>query len=101
MTALQKRLQDHIDGRAESLSQSIAFDVRMATTSGCDHAARWWNATRGLPIRLAGTARDVSTSRNAERERRVAAEVLKSMGEAVAVCDLQLHLSASIPPSCE
>ncbi|MDR7100737.1 diguanylate cyclase (GGDEF)-like protein/PAS domain S-box-containing protein [Lysobacter niabensis] len=41
----------------------------------------------GRALRIAGTARDVTTTRNAERERRIASEVLRSMGEAVCVFD--------------
>ncbi|MCC8364178.1 EAL domain-containing protein [Lysobacter sp. A6] len=41
----------------------------------------------GRVVRVAGTARDITGSRAAERERRIASEVLRSMAEAVAVLD--------------
>jgi diguanylate cyclase (GGDEF)-like protein/PAS domain S-box-containing protein len=41
----------------------------------------------GRARRIAGTARNVTHSRQAERERRIAAEVLRSMTEAVSVLD--------------
>ncbi|WP_460758697.1 EAL domain-containing protein [Lysobacter fragariae] len=41
----------------------------------------------GRALRIAGTARDVTATRNADRERRIASEVLRSMGEAVCVFD--------------
>ncbi|HEU0305680.1 MAG TPA: EAL domain-containing protein [Lysobacter sp.] len=41
----------------------------------------------GRALRIAGTARDVTHTRNAERERRIASEVLRSMAEAVCVFD--------------
>jgi len=41
----------------------------------------------GRALRIAGTARDVTTTRNAERERRISSEVLRSMAEAVCVFD--------------
>src|SRR5690606_22002472 len=41
----------------------------------------------GRALRVAGTARDISISRRAERERRIASEVLRSMTEAVTVFD--------------
>ncbi|GAB2510793.1 EAL domain-containing protein [Lysobacter humi (ex Lee et al. 2017)] len=41
----------------------------------------------GRALRLAGTARDITATRRAERDRRVASEVLRSMAEAVAVFD--------------
>jgi diguanylate cyclase (GGDEF)-like protein/PAS domain S-box-containing protein len=42
----------------------------------------------GNPLRVAGTARDVSQSQHNERERLIASEVLRSMTEAVSVIDL-------------
>jgi diguanylate cyclase (GGDEF)-like protein/PAS domain S-box-containing protein len=41
----------------------------------------------GKAVRVAGTARDITASRSAERERRISSEVLRSMAEAVAVFD--------------
>ncbi|MGH8076288.1 MAG: diguanylate cyclase domain-containing protein, partial [Lysobacter sp.] len=43
--------------------------------------------TDGRALRVAGTARDITASRSAERERRVSSEVLRSMAEAVVVFD--------------
>ena len=42
----------------------------------------------GLPLRVAGTARDVSQTQHNERERLISSEVLRSMTEAVSVVDL-------------
>ena len=41
----------------------------------------------GRALRIAGTARNITHSRHAERERRIASEVLRSMNEAVSVLD--------------
>ena len=41
----------------------------------------------GRALRIAGTARNITHSRQAERERRIAAEVLRSMSESVSVLD--------------
>ncbi|MFS8063214.1 MAG: EAL domain-containing protein, partial [Luteimonas sp.] len=41
----------------------------------------------GRALRVAGTARNITHSRHAERERRIASEVLRSMNEAVSVLD--------------
>jgi diguanylate cyclase (GGDEF)-like protein/PAS domain S-box-containing protein len=41
----------------------------------------------GRAKRVAGTARDITASRSAERERRISSEVLRSMAEAVCVVD--------------
>ena len=53
--------------------------------------------SEGRALRVAGTARDISASRNAERERRIAIEVLRSMTEAVAVCDRDFHFVSVNP----
>ena len=45
----------------------------------------------GIPLRIAGTARDVTQRRYSERERLIASEVLRSMTEAVSVIDLSYH----------
>jgi diguanylate cyclase (GGDEF)-like protein/PAS domain S-box-containing protein len=45
----------------------------------------------GHPLRISGIARDITASRHAERERQVAAEVLRSMSEAVSVLDEGFH----------
>ncbi|MHB8911508.1 MAG: EAL domain-containing protein [Lysobacter sp.] len=41
----------------------------------------------GRALRVSGTARDITASRSAERERRISSEVLRSMAEAVVVLD--------------
>jgi PAS domain S-box-containing protein len=51
----------------------------------------------GRPVRLAGTARNVTNSRHAERERRIAAEVLRSMTEAVSVLDREFDFVSVNP----
>jgi diguanylate cyclase (GGDEF)-like protein/PAS domain S-box-containing protein len=51
----------------------------------------------GNPLRIAGTARDITISRRAEGERRIALEVLRSMGEAVGVIDLEFRFVAVNP----
>ncbi len=45
----------------------------------------------GRPLRISGIACDITASRHAERERQVAAEVLRSMSEAVGVLDEGFH----------
>lgn len=51
----------------------------------------------GKPTRIAGTARDISQDRRVARERRIASEVLRSMGEAVAVIDLEFNFVSVNP----
>ncbi|WP_460813090.1 EAL domain-containing protein [Luteimonas pelagia] len=55
------------------------------------------DAATGRARRVAGTARDITVSRRAERERRIASEVLRSMTEAVAVFDRDFRFVAVNP----
>lgn len=48
----------------------------------------------GEPARISGTARNVTASRLADRERRIAAEVIRNMTEAVTVTDLEYHFTS-------
>jgi diguanylate cyclase (GGDEF)-like protein/PAS domain S-box-containing protein len=51
----------------------------------------------GQPLRLCGTARDVTAERAAEHDRRIAQEVIRSMSEAVAVTDLEFRFLSVNP----
>ncbi|WP_170288186.1 EAL domain-containing protein [Marilutibacter maris] len=55
---------------------------------------------QGRAVRVAGTARDITRSRSAERERRIASAVLHSMVEAVAVFDRDFNF-VSVNPAFE
>lgn len=95
---VQKLLQEHIVGHSE-LYES---EHRIRNVRG-----EWiWVRARGKvverdaggsPLRLAGTARDITLIRRAERERRVALEVLRSMSEAVGVIDLDFRFISVNP----
>jgi diguanylate cyclase (GGDEF)-like protein/PAS domain S-box-containing protein len=52
----------------------------------------------GGALRVAGTARDITATRAAERDRRIAEEVIRSMSEAVVVTDLEFRF-ASVNPA--
>ncbi|HEX7325714.1 MAG TPA: EAL domain-containing protein [Rhodanobacteraceae bacterium] len=66
-----------------------------------DHAGDWkWVVSRGRvieraadgkPLRVCGTERDISALRAADRDRRIASEVIRNLSEAVAVTDLDFH----------
>ena len=96
---VQKLLQEHIVGESELYDS----EHRIRGASG-----DWvWVRSRGKvverdsagsPLRMAGTARDVTAIRRAERERRIALEVLRSMSEAVGVIDLDFCF-ISVNPS--
>ncbi|MEO8461144.1 MAG: EAL domain-containing protein [Dokdonella sp.] len=85
-------LNDHLQGR----TANYEVEHRLLTRDG-----RWiWVLGRGRIVerdangrglRVCGTMRDITESRVAERERLVAHTVLKSMGEAVTVTDLDFR----------
>jgi diguanylate cyclase (GGDEF)-like protein/PAS domain S-box-containing protein len=54
----------------------------------------------GRALRIAGTARNITNNRAAEHERRIAAEVLRSMSEAVSVMDRHFHFVSVNPAFC-
>ncbi|MDW8478955.1 MAG: EAL domain-containing protein [Xanthomonadales bacterium] len=80
---------------AEHLAGSTAHFESEHRIRGAD--GRWvWVRSRGKvverdaegrPVRMAGTARDVTEVRRSERDRRIAAEVIRCMSEGVAVLD--------------
>jgi diguanylate cyclase (GGDEF)-like protein/PAS domain S-box-containing protein len=95
---VQKLLQEHIVGHTDVYES----EHRIRNARG-----EWiWVRSRGkvverdatgAPLRMAGTARDITAIRRAERERRVALEVLRSMSEAVAVIDLEFRFISVNP----
>ncbi|HMB57832.1 MAG TPA: EAL domain-containing protein [Arenimonas sp.] len=95
---VQKLLQEHIVGHSELYDS----EHRIRNARG-----EWiWVRSRGKvverdsagsPLRMAGTARDITAIRRAERERRVALEVLRSMSEAVGVIDLEFRFISVNP----
>ena len=95
---VQAKLRDHLRGQSELfLSEHRILDGR----------GQWlWVRARGRAVengpdgrvrRIAGTARDITAVRQAERERRIAIAVLRSMNEAVAVLDREFNFIAVNP----
>ncbi|MET1023095.1 MAG: diguanylate cyclase, partial [Pseudoxanthomonas sp.] len=84
-----QRLRSHLRGEAPLFTSEHRMDM-------AGNGIWLWVRARGRVVesdnagralRLAGTARDITASRNAEYEHRVASEVMRSMSEAVAVLD--------------
>ncbi len=92
---VEKTLLDHVQGSSEFFE--IEHRIR-------DDAGEWiWVLSRGKVVerdadghalRVCGTARDITAARLAERERRIASEVIDSMNEAVSVTDLDFNFVA-------
>jgi len=84
-----QRLRSHLRGDAPQFTSEHRMDM------AGDGTWSWVRArgrvvesdASGRALRLAGTARDITASRNAEYEHRVASQVMRSMSEAVAVLD--------------
>ena len=99
LSRVEQLLAEHVAGRREYFESQH----RIRNTAG-----DWvWVLSRGKiverdpsgqPMRMAGTARDITTNRAAERERRIAEEVIRSMSEAVTVTGLDF-LFTSINPA--
>ncbi len=89
---VQQQIERHID----RITDNFESEHRLRNRKG-----EWvWSLTRGRiverdadgqPLRMCGTARDVTLTREAEHERRIAHEVIRSMSEAVAVTDLEFR----------
>ena len=93
MPLVMERLRLHLQGKAPLFMSEHRMDM--------NQNGNWiWVRARGRvverdpegrPVRIAGTARDITLSRNAEYEHRIAGEVMRSMNEAVAVLDWAHH----------
>jgi diguanylate cyclase (GGDEF)-like protein/PAS domain S-box-containing protein len=98
LPGVERRLEQHINRATDTFESEHRLR---------NHLGEWnWSLTRGKiverdaqgqPLRMCGTARDVTAERAAEHERRVAHEVIRSMGEAVAVTDLEFRFHTINP----
>ena len=93
---VMERLRSHLQGETPLFMSEHRMDL-------AGNGSWTWIRARGRvverdaegrPLRIAGTARDITTSRNAEYEHRIASEVMRSMSEAVAVLDWDYNFIA-------
>lgn len=92
---VKKEIAECLEGKVEYFES----EYRLKTTGG-----HWiWVLGRGKIVerdlsgkanRMSGTLRDITRQRTEERDRRVAAEVIRSMSEAVTVADLTFTFSS-------
>ncbi len=95
---IAQRLDDHITGKSALFESEQR--VQLADQSWIWMLARGKIVERneaGRPLRICGTVRNVTATREAERERRIAQEVISSMGEAVTVTDLEFRFVSVNP----
>jgi diguanylate cyclase (GGDEF)-like protein/PAS domain S-box-containing protein len=89
---VERVLDEHVSGQRDSFESE--HRVRAA-----DGGYVWVRSrgriverdAQGRALRVAGTARDVTRTRLADRERRIAEQVIRSMAEAVTVTDLEFR----------
>ncbi|MEO7062862.1 MAG: EAL domain-containing protein [Dokdonella sp.] len=92
LAAVERQLELHINHATDTFESEHRFR---------SHRGEWiWSLVRAKiverddddqPVRMCGTARNVTAERAAEQERRVAQEVVRSMAEAVSVSDLEFR----------
>lgn len=92
LALVEQRLFDHIDGE----KRFFESEHRIRNVNG-----DWiWVLSRGKVVeldehgkalRVCGTARNITAARTADRERRIAIEVIDSMSEAVSVTDMDFR----------
>ena len=96
MPLVMQRLRSHLQGETPLFTSEHRMDL------AGDGDWAWVRARgrvverdhEGRPLRIAGTARDITANRNAEYEHRIASEVMRSMSEAVAVLDWDYNFVA-------
>lgn len=95
---VQAKLRDHLRGVSERfISEHRILDPRGEWLWVRARGRAVENGTDGKVRRIAGTARDITQVREAERERRIAIAVLRSMNEAVAVMDRDFNFISVNP----
>ena len=95
---VEAKLRAHLRGEAELfISEHRILDPRGEWLWVRARGRAVENGADGKVRRIAGTARDVTQVRQAERERRIAIAVLRSMNEAVAVLDRDFNFISINP----
>ncbi|GAB6196202.1 EAL domain-containing protein [Lysobacter xanthus] len=95
---VREQLRRHLRGDAAVFESQHRIDDRRGGWTWIRARGRVVERNaEGRAVRVAGTARDITATRRAERERRVASEVLRSMAEAVAVFDDEFHFLSVNP----
>ncbi|MES2670352.1 MAG: EAL domain-containing protein [Pseudomonadota bacterium] len=95
---VQAKLRDHLRGESELfISEHRILDPRGEWLWVRARGRAVENGADGRVRRIAGTARDITLVRQAERERRIAIAVLRSMNESVAVLDRDFNFISINP----
>jgi diguanylate cyclase (GGDEF)-like protein/PAS domain S-box-containing protein len=98
LPAVQQRIDEHTAG----LTDTLESEHRLRSSRGdwiwvMARARIVERDEKGEPLRMCGTARNIMATRAADREHRIAQEVIRSMTEALTVTDLEFRFISVNP----
>jgi diguanylate cyclase (GGDEF)-like protein/PAS domain S-box-containing protein len=98
LPAVRQRIDEHVAGATETLES----EHRLRSNRGdwiwvLARARIVERDEKGQPLRMCGTARNIMGTRAADREHRIAQEVIRSMTEALTVTDLEFRFVSVNP----
>jgi diguanylate cyclase (GGDEF)-like protein/PAS domain S-box-containing protein len=98
LPAVRQRIDEHIAGLTETLESEHRLRSRRGDWVWVLARARIVERDeKGQPLRMCGTARNIMATRAADREHRIAQEVIRSMTEALTVTDLEFRFVSVNP----
>ncbi len=98
LPAVRQRIDEHVAG----LTETLESEHRLRSPRGdwvwvLARARIVERDEKGGPLRMCGTARNIMATRAADREHRIAQEVIRSMTEALTVTDLEFRFVSVNP----
>ena len=98
LPAVRQRIDEHVAG----LTDTLESEHRLRSSRGdwvwvLARARIVERDEKGQPLRMCGTARNIMATRAADREHRIAQEVIRSMTEALTVTDLEFRFVSVNP----
>ncbi|HKE47563.1 MAG TPA: two-component regulator propeller domain-containing protein, partial [Rhodanobacteraceae bacterium] len=98
LPAVRQRIDEHVAG----LTETLESEHRLRSSRGdwvwvLARARIVERDEKGQPLRMCGTARNIMATRAADREHRIAQEVIRSMTEALTVTDLEFRFVSVNP----
>jgi diguanylate cyclase (GGDEF)-like protein/PAS domain S-box-containing protein len=98
LPAVRQRIDEHVAG----LTETLESEHRLRSARGdwvwvLARARIVERDEKGQPLRMCGTARNIMATRAADREHRIAQEVIRSMTEALTVTDLEFRFVSVNP----
>ncbi|HJT99314.1 MAG TPA: EAL domain-containing protein, partial [Rhodanobacteraceae bacterium] len=98
LPAVRQRIDEHVAGLTETLESEHRLRSQRGDWVWVLARARIVERDeKGQPLRMCGTARNIMATRAADREHRIAQEVIRSMTEALTVTDLEFRFVSVNP----